>query len=143
MTINNAVVQLKLGKSADKLAQLERDHYCNFIGQSLAMQSVYKTIDSLAASDATGFIVGESGTGKELAAEAIHQQSPRQPLLLQLSSCLRTQRTMGRASPPLPVLARVRASSRPLNWKWLHLSTHRLRGWLSLPRQGAVSLQAA
>jgi two-component system repressor protein LuxO len=41
------------------------------------MQSVYKTIESLASSDATGFIVGESGTGKELAAEAIHQHSRR------------------------------------------------------------------
>ncbi|MFT7266104.1 MAG: two-component system repressor protein LuxO, partial [Halioglobus sp.] len=77
VTVDNAAAQLTLGERADKLAQLERDHYCNFIGQSLAMQSVYKTIDSLAASDATGFIVGESGTGKELAAEAIHQQSPR------------------------------------------------------------------
>jgi len=77
VTLDNAADQLQLGKRAEKLARLERDHYCNFIGQSLAMQSVYKTIDSLAASDATGFIVGESGTGKELAAEAIHQQSQR------------------------------------------------------------------
>jgi len=77
VTMDNAASQLKLEPRADKLAQLERDRYCNFIGQSLAMQSVYKTIDSLASSDATGFIVGESGTGKELAAEAIHQQSPR------------------------------------------------------------------
>jgi len=77
VTLDNAADQLQLGKRAEKLASLERDHYCNFIGKSLAMQSVYKTIDSLAASDATGFIVGESGTGKELAAEAIHQQSQR------------------------------------------------------------------
>lgn len=77
VTLDNAADQLKLGMRAEKLARLERDHYCNFIGKSLAMQSVYTTIDSLAASDATGFIVGESGTGKELAAEAIHQQSPR------------------------------------------------------------------
>lgn len=77
VTLGNATAQLQLGKRAQKLASLERDHYCNFIGESLAMQSVYKTIDSLAVSDATGFIVGESGTGKELAAEAIHQQSPR------------------------------------------------------------------
>jgi two-component system repressor protein LuxO len=77
VTLDNAVAQLQLGKRAQQLAQLERDTYCNFIGKSLAMQSVYKTIDSLAPSDATGFIVGESGTGKELAAEAIHQQSPR------------------------------------------------------------------
>jgi two-component system repressor protein LuxO len=77
VTLDNAAGQLKLGKRAEKLASLERDHYCNFIGSSLAMQSVYKILDSLAVSDATGFIVGESGTGKELAAEAIHQQSPR------------------------------------------------------------------
>ena len=77
VTLDNASAQLQLGKRALELARLERDRYCNFIGKSLAMQSVYKTIDSLAPSDATGFIVGESGTGKELAAEAIHQQSPR------------------------------------------------------------------
>jgi two-component system repressor protein LuxO len=77
VTLDNAAAQLQLGKSVEKLASLERDHYCNFIGSSLAMQSVYKILDSLAVSDATGFIVGESGTGKELAAEAIHQQSPR------------------------------------------------------------------
>jgi two-component system repressor protein LuxO len=77
VTLDNAAAQLELGKRATALAALERDHYCGFIGKSLAMQSVYKTIDSLAASDATGFIVGESGTGKELAAEAIHQQSAR------------------------------------------------------------------
>jgi two-component system repressor protein LuxO len=77
VTLDNAAAQLQLGKRVDALSRLERDHYANFIGRSLAMQSVYKTIDSLAASDATGFIVGESGTGKELAAEAIHQNSPR------------------------------------------------------------------
>lgn len=77
VTMDNAAAQLQLGMRAQELARLERDHYCNFIGKSLAMQSVYKTIDSLAMSDATGFIVGESGTGKELAAEAIHQQSAR------------------------------------------------------------------
>ncbi|MEP5568009.1 MAG: sigma-54 dependent transcriptional regulator [Halioglobus sp.] len=77
VTLDNAASQLRLGQKVTELASLERDHYGNFIGKSLAMQSVYKTIDSLAASDATGFIVGESGTGKELAAEAIHQKSPR------------------------------------------------------------------
>lgn len=77
VTLDNAADQLQLGKKVQELARLERDSYCDFIGKSLAMQAVYKTIDSLAASDATGFIVGESGTGKELAAEAVHRQSPR------------------------------------------------------------------
>ena len=77
VTLDNAVAQLQLGKKVSELSRDERDHYYGFIGKSPAMQSVYKTIDSLASSDATGFIVGESGTGKELAAEAIHSASPR------------------------------------------------------------------
>ena len=77
VTIDNAAAQLKLDQRVSELASLQREQFGDFIGKSLAMQSVYKTIDSLAASDATGFIVGESGTGKELAAEAIHQRSPR------------------------------------------------------------------
>jgi two-component system repressor protein LuxO len=77
VTLDNAASQLQLDQRATELARLQREQYGKFIGKSLAMQSVYKTIDSLAVSDATGFIVGESGTGKELAAEAIHQHSPR------------------------------------------------------------------
>lgn len=54
-----------------------RQEYCGFIGASSAMQSVYRTIDSVAGSRATVFITGESGTGKEVCAEAIHRKSPR------------------------------------------------------------------
>ena len=55
----------------------DRHHYHGFIGASLPMQAVYKTIDSVAPTSASVFIVGESGTGKEVCAEAIHQQSER------------------------------------------------------------------
>ena len=55
----------------------DRHHYHGFIGASLPMQAVYKTIDSVASTSASVFIVGESGTGKEVCAEAIHQQSER------------------------------------------------------------------
>ena len=47
------------------------------IGQSEAMQKVYKMIGQLAGSDATALITGESGTGKELVARAIYQHSGR------------------------------------------------------------------
>lgn len=77
VTLANAASQLQLGKKISELSRQQRENYCDFIGKSTAMQAVYKTIDSLASSDATGFIIGESGTGKELAAEAIHQESPR------------------------------------------------------------------
>lgn len=43
-----------------------------FIGQSLAMQNIYRMIDSVSSSKASIFITGESGTGKEVCAEAIH-----------------------------------------------------------------------
>ena len=77
VTIANAIEHSKLSKKVKTLSELDRDGYCQFIGQSLPMQAVYRIIDSVAASDATAFIVGESGTGKELAAEAIHRQSKR------------------------------------------------------------------
>ena len=57
--------------------KIDRRDYCGFIGSSLAMQEVYRIIDSAAGSKATVFITGESGTGKEVCAEAIHQKSDR------------------------------------------------------------------
>ncbi len=47
------------------------------VGMSPAMRSVLETIGRIAGSDANVLIEGESGTGKGLAAQAIHQQSPR------------------------------------------------------------------
>ncbi|HUJ58347.1 MAG TPA: sigma-54 dependent transcriptional regulator [Kofleriaceae bacterium] len=49
----------------------------NIIGVSAPMQRVFEIIDQVAPSKATVLITGESGTGKELAANAIHQRSPR------------------------------------------------------------------
>lgn len=77
VTVNNAVEHRSLTRKVETFSDLDRDHYVDFVGQSLAMQTVYRVIDSVAASDATAFIVGESGTGKELAAQAIHQKSKR------------------------------------------------------------------
>ncbi|WLP95362.1 sigma 54-interacting transcriptional regulator [Psychrobacter sp. M13] len=47
------------------------------IGQSQAMQDVFRAIGRLAHSPITVLITGESGTGKELVASALHQHSPR------------------------------------------------------------------
>jgi DNA-binding NtrC family response regulator len=49
----------------------------NMVGNSPAMQEVYKMIGRVAPSEATVLIRGESGTGKELVAEALHAHSPR------------------------------------------------------------------
>lgn len=47
------------------------------IGQSQAMQTVFRAIGRLAHSPITVLITGESGTGKELVAGALHAHSPR------------------------------------------------------------------
>lgn len=47
------------------------------IGQSQAMQTVFRAIGRLAHSPITVLITGESGTGKELVASALHEHSPR------------------------------------------------------------------
>jgi two-component system response regulator AtoC len=45
------------------------------IGNSPAMQTVYKSIGRVAGSDATVLITGETGTGKELVAQTLHTNS--------------------------------------------------------------------
>jgi len=47
------------------------------IGQSIAMQSLFKTIGKLSKTSISVLITGESGTGKELVAKALHAHSPR------------------------------------------------------------------
>ncbi|MEN8200655.1 MAG: sigma-54 dependent transcriptional regulator [Thermodesulfobacteriota bacterium] len=49
----------------------------DFIGQSPAMQRLFETIKTSAASEYTILIRGASGTGKELCARAIHRLSKR------------------------------------------------------------------
>jgi DNA-binding NtrC family response regulator len=57
--------------------RLHTYHYEGIIGQSGAMQLVYKAIAKVAQSQATVLIRGESGTGKELVCRAIHYNSAR------------------------------------------------------------------
>ena len=57
--------------------EFQRERFEGFVGASLAMQQIYRTIETAASSRATIFITGESGTGKEVCAEAIHRLSGR------------------------------------------------------------------
>ena len=53
------------------------------MGESAAIQEVFRIIGRLSSSDMNVLIRGESGTGKELVANAIHRNSPRsdQPMI--------------------------------------------------------------
>lgn len=77
-TLNNALDHSELKSVVQTYKQkIDRDQFCDFVGNSLAMQTVYRTLEGAATSKASVFITGESGTGKELAATAVHQLSPR------------------------------------------------------------------
>lgn len=65
-------------KAPAKAAKPEGVQSSPIIGQSPAMQTVFRAIGRLASSPITVLITGESGTGKELVAGALHQNSPRQ-----------------------------------------------------------------
>ena len=64
------------------------------VGQSPAMQQLYKAIGRVAATDATVLIRGESGTGKELVARAIYQHSRRNEKPLVVVNCAAIPETL-------------------------------------------------
>jgi DNA-binding NtrC family response regulator len=77
-TVSNAMLTAQLTREVQIFRQtVEPAGFEGFVGRSLAMQRVYRTIEAAARSTASVFITGESGTGKELAAQALHRLSPR------------------------------------------------------------------
>ena len=74
---------LEMGRQTADLKRLEQENRRRFelgveiVGQTPAMQEIFKTIGRVAHTDATVLLQGESGTGKELIARALHSHSPR------------------------------------------------------------------
>jgi two-component system response regulator AtoC len=64
------------------------------VGESPAMQQVYKLIGQVAPTDSTVLIQGESGTGKELIAKAIHAHSSRRAARLVTVHCAAIPETL-------------------------------------------------
>ena len=60
-----------------KTKGLKKDTNLDIIGESQAMQNVFRAIGKLSNTIATVLIQGESGTGKELIAKSLHKNSPR------------------------------------------------------------------
>jgi DNA-binding NtrC family response regulator len=67
-----------LAETTDLRRQLaEQAAFGEILGSAPSMKRVFELLDSVAASDANVLVIGESGTGKELAANALHERSPR------------------------------------------------------------------
>ena len=72
-------------KAADEMHRAQKfepsltveQHQDSIVGQSAAMQEVFKMVGRISNSEAAVMITGESGSGKELVARAIHQYSTR------------------------------------------------------------------
>ena len=60
-----------------KTKGLKKETKLDIIGESNAMQNVFRSIGKLSNTIATVLIQGESGTGKELIAKSLHKNSPR------------------------------------------------------------------
>jgi len=54
-----------------------KDKYCEIVGKSSKMRSIFSLIDKVAKTSSPVLVSGESGTGKELVSRAIHKKSPR------------------------------------------------------------------
>ncbi|MEX0298108.1 MAG: sigma-54-dependent transcriptional regulator [Kordiimonas sp.] len=76
-TVKNALEMHRLVNLVEKFESRQGKRFDRFIGDSPAMQAVYRMIEDCAPSKASVFIMGPSGTGKELCAESIHLQGPR------------------------------------------------------------------
>ncbi|HVX30276.1 MAG TPA: sigma-54 dependent transcriptional regulator, partial [Nitrolancea sp.] len=77
ITIRRYIEHQRLLQRVSQSGSSRSDHDPNdyIIGNSVAMQEVYKTVGRVAGSDATVLIAGETGTGKELVATVIHRNS--------------------------------------------------------------------
>ena len=77
--LSNATHTAHLEREVDELrSEVGRRYQLgNIVGNSDAMQRVFKKVAMVAPLPTTVLIMGESGTGKELIARALHYQSPR------------------------------------------------------------------
>ncbi|MEW5796376.1 MAG: sigma-54 dependent transcriptional regulator [Candidatus Zixiibacteriota bacterium] len=75
--VTRALERLSERRSATRVsAKLQHEPYA-LMGESSAMQKVFRAIEKASATLANVVITGESGTGKELVARAIHYSSSR------------------------------------------------------------------
>jgi DNA-binding NtrC family response regulator len=96
LQIEKAIERGKLRKENERLRTLlaRNQPTSEMIGQSPAMQEVFRLIDRAGPSDKAILIQGESGTGKELVARALHRSSHRADKPLVVINCAALPETL-------------------------------------------------
>lgn len=95
--VQSALQQAQIGEVAEATSEGETASTgtdCGFLGRSLCMEEVYKSIGRIADSDASVVLLGESGTGKEMAARTIWQRSRRPHLPFVTVNCAALTETL-------------------------------------------------
>jgi formate hydrogenlyase transcriptional activator len=86
IAVENALAYQQITELKNKLAEeklyleeeIRTEHrFEEIVGDSMALRTVLKQVETVAPTDSTALILGETGTGKELIARAIHRLSGR------------------------------------------------------------------
>jgi two-component system nitrogen regulation response regulator GlnG len=72
-----SVIERAVAPGVKKEKKTQRKTGNQLLGESPAMQEVFRTIGRLSRSDVSVLITGETGSGKEVVARALHLHSPR------------------------------------------------------------------
>ncbi|MEA5444618.1 sigma-54 dependent transcriptional regulator [Gammaproteobacteria bacterium AB-CW1] len=78
LTVSRVMENRRLRSEVQRFREaFSGDDFHGMLGDSQAMQRLYKEISSVAVASGPVLVIGESGTGKELVARAIHEESER------------------------------------------------------------------
>jgi two-component system NtrC family response regulator len=79
LAVDRVLRTRRLERENRHLREVPRDEerFGDLIGRAPTMQALYRTLDKVAATDATVLVTGESGTGKEVVARTLHRISRR------------------------------------------------------------------
>jgi len=72
-----SVVERAVAKRETQPGPARTESGSRLLGESPAMQEVFRTIGRLSRSDISVLITGETGSGKEVVAQVLHEHSPR------------------------------------------------------------------